>query len=279
MAFGILAHALGKLPLKQLTEKLGKYELDFVQLALSKAISDIDLGLGKLSPGLANHIAEQFERNSLRIGVLGCYINPIHPDPVQRRYDIERFKEHIRFARQFGTSIVATETGDLNTYLTHDSLRYREIGWDILKATIEELTEEAEKWGVFIGLEPVYRHTLSSSEKMKQLLEEIPSNHLGVVFDPCNLLDLTNIGQQDKIIADAFDNFGERIVLAHLKDVNISEDSESLQEVQAGSGQFNITGFLSKLHQHKPFVDISIEGVNETNLKDALRYLNSLSYK
>lgn len=276
MAFGTLAHTLGKWPLKQLTEKLGTYDLDFVQLALSKAISDIDLGPGKLSPGLANHIAEQFERNNIRIGVLGCYINPIHPDPVQRRYELERFKEHIRFARQLGTSIVATETGDWNTYLKLDSLRYGDIGWEILKASIEELTEEAEKWGVYIGIEPVYCHTISTSDKMKQLLEEVPSSHLGVVFDPCNLLDLTTIQKQDQIIADAFKNFGERIVLAHIKDV-IFLDSVALQLVQVGSGIFNIAGFLDKLNQYKPFIDISIEGLNESNINEAVGYLKEIS--
>jgi hypothetical protein len=47
MSYGILAHTVGKWPLQQLTEKLSIYGLDFVQLALSKAISDIDLDLGK----------------------------------------------------------------------------------------------------------------------------------------------------------------------------------------------------------------------------------------
>jgi hypothetical protein len=54
MAYGTLAHTVGTLPLQQLTQKLGTYNLDFVQLALAKAIGDIDTRLGKLSPGLAN---------------------------------------------------------------------------------------------------------------------------------------------------------------------------------------------------------------------------------
>jgi sugar phosphate isomerase/epimerase len=276
MGYGTLAHTVGKWPLIQLTEKLSEYDLDFVQLALSKAISDIDTGLGKLSPGLANHIAEQFDKHKIRIGVLGCYINPIHPDPVQRRHEIDRFKEHLRFARQFGTTIVATETGELNTYLLQDPHRYGEIGWAILKASIEELAEEAEKWGVYVGLEPVCRHTLSSTEKMKQMLEEVPSTHLGVVLDPCNLLDHTNIDRQEQVISDAFQNFGDRIVLAHLKDVEIL-GSGTLQEVELGSGIFNISGFLNKLNQYKPFIDISIEGISEANINHCVRYVKEMN--
>lgn len=276
MAFGTLAHTVGCWPLKQLTEKLSQYDLDFVQLALSKAINDIDLGLGKLSPGLANHIAEQFNKQGIRIGVLGCYINLVHPDPVQRRLEIDRFKEHIRYARQFGTSIVATETGHLNTYLSQDPQRYEEIGWSVLKAGIEELAEEAEKWGVYVGIEPVSGHTITSSEKMMQMLEEVPSDNLGVVFDPCNLLNPTNIDHQAKVVSDAFGHFGNRIILAHLKDVNLISP-DSLDVTQPGAGLFNISGFLSQLNEYKPFVDISIEGIRESHINDAVNYLKNMN--
>lgn len=93
--YGTLAHTFGCLPLKSLTATLQNYDIDFVQLALSKAIQNIDTSTGKLSPGLANYIAEQFDRAGIRIGVLGCYINPIHPDPVIRRLEIDRFKEQL----------------------------------------------------------------------------------------------------------------------------------------------------------------------------------------
>ncbi|WP_269432562.1 hypothetical protein [Gordoniibacillus kamchatkensis] len=39
------------MPLKELAERLGSYGLDFVPLALAKAIADIDTSNGKLSPG------------------------------------------------------------------------------------------------------------------------------------------------------------------------------------------------------------------------------------
>ncbi|WP_366414847.1 TIM barrel protein [Paenibacillus sp. GP183] len=126
-------------------------------------------------------MGEQFDKQGIRIGVLGCYINPIHPDPVQRRYEIDRFKEHLRFARDFGTTILATETGDWNTYQAQDPLLYRDIGWSVLKETVEELIEEAERWGVYVSLEPVCEYTLSTHERMRQLLDEVRSNHTNVL--------------------------------------------------------------------------------------------------
>lgn len=274
MGIGTLAHTVGHLPLNQLTEKLRGRGIDFVQLALSKAISDIDTSLGKLSPGLAGHIGEQFQRAGVRIGVLGCYINPIHPDPQQRRYEINRFKEHLRYARDLGTSIVATETADLTTYLTQDPERYEAIGWELFKQTVEELAEEAERWGVHIGLEPVFTHTLSSTEKMVRILKEVPSSNLGVVFDPVNLLPPTAIDAQEKFLDDAFAAFGDRIILAHLKDVVVQDGK--LKSVPSGEGVFQTKSFLEKLHRVKPGIDISLEQLTDENMNDAFHYVRSL---
>ncbi len=274
MGIGTLAHAAGHLPLKQLTEKLSGRGIDFVQRALSTAISDFDTSLGRLSPALANHIGEQFHRAGIRIGVLGCYINPIHPDPQQRRHEINRFKEHLRFARDFGTSIVATETADLTTYLSQDSERYEAMGWAILKQTVEELAEEAERWGVFIGLEPVFTHTLSSTEKMVRIMDEIPSSNLGVVFDPVNLMPPTVVESQEVFLDQAFAAFGDRIVLAHLKDVVIQNNKR--QEVRSGKGIFQTKTFLEKLHRVKPGIDISLEQLADDTIDETVQYVRSL---
>lgn len=48
MGIGTLAHAVGKLPLRELTAKLSGRGIDFVQLALSKAIGDIRTETGTL---------------------------------------------------------------------------------------------------------------------------------------------------------------------------------------------------------------------------------------
>ncbi|WP_159882086.1 sugar phosphate isomerase/epimerase family protein [Paenibacillus puerhi] len=275
MGFGTLAHTVGKRPLQELVDRLASYNIDFVQLALLKAIGDINLSPGKLSPGLANHIAGQFDKAGIRIGVLGCYINPVHPDPQQRRAEIDRFKEHIRYARDFGTSIVATETGDLDTFAAQEPERYEEYGWNVLRETVAELAEEAEKWGVHIGLEPVCVHTLSNPVKMKRILDEVPSSNLGVVFDPCNLMDQHNFERRDAVVDELFELVGDRIVLAHLKDVVYRADGRP-NSVKIGQGQFDIERFFTKLHARKPYVNISLEDTPEQDLPEVLKYVRAL---
>ncbi|MFC0213452.1 sugar phosphate isomerase/epimerase family protein [Paenibacillus chartarius] len=271
MGFGSLAHLGGTMPLKALVEQLGGYGLDFVQLALAKAIGDIDTSNGKLSPGMANTIAEHFNRHGMRVGVLGCYIDMIHPDPVRRRHDLDRFKEHLRYARDFGTSIVATETSSLTTYRDSDPEAYLERGWQVLKQSVEELAEEAERWGVIVGIEPVAVHTVSSPQRMAQLLEEVPSNNIGVVFDPINLLTADNFAQRGQIVDDAFRLLRDRMVLVHLKDARV--EGGQLIGGKPGDGDFDYAAFLKRLQQEKPHIDVSIEN---TGPDDIARIVNML---
>ena len=81
MRIGVRAHDFGKLPAEELAARISARGLSCVQLALSKAIAGIDLKPGELNPGMAFHIGQAFHRHGLQIAVLGCYINPIHPDP------------------------------------------------------------------------------------------------------------------------------------------------------------------------------------------------------
>jgi L-ribulose-5-phosphate 3-epimerase len=69
---------------------------------------------------------------------------------------------------------------------------------------------------------------------MKQLLDRIGSDNLQVIFDPVNLLDITNHQEQDRIIQEAFDLFGDKMLVLHAKDFQIHDGQ--LQTVPAGWG-------------------------------------------
>ncbi|NGZ77853.1 sugar phosphate isomerase/epimerase family protein [Saccharibacillus alkalitolerans] len=282
MKLGILAHTYGKLPAAELARKVAEEGFTSVQLALLKAIGDIDCSPGKLSPGLANHIAEAFGREGVRIAVLGCYIDPVHPDSTVRRAEIDRFKEHLRLARDFGCGMVATETGSIRTYSESHPSNYEEHGWSVLRETMSELAEEAEKWGIKLALEPVAGHTLHSLEHFRRLLSEVPSSSIGLLFDACNLLNEERLPKQDELIRDAFDTLADRMVLIHAKDLDFGEGGH-----WAGGGQPRLDrpigeGLLNKdllyrlLKERKPHIDISIEGVTAEQAKrsaDTLRRL------
>ncbi|WP_018750291.1 sugar phosphate isomerase/epimerase family protein [Paenibacillus sanguinis] len=266
MSAGILAHLLGKQPYRELAAKVAAYGFPYVQLALSKAISDVDCSLGKLSPGLASEIGGAFASHGVKIAVLGCYVSLIEPEQETWRHHVDRFKEHLRHAGQFGAPIVALEVGkpvDQNQVADN---------WKRLHRALAELVEEAERWGVMIGLEAAQGHLIDSPESMAAALEQYPSSCVGVLLDPCNLMNAGNFARQDEIIRTSFDLFGSRIVSSHAKDLKWGANGE-LSGTAAGLGELNYPLFWRLLEQHKPHGFVTLEGVEEEQCGAVARFV------
>jgi L-ribulose-5-phosphate 3-epimerase len=269
MAVGVLAHLCGQWPYKELPARIRAAGLHRVQLAMWKAISDIDFNQpGRLSPGLAQDIAEEFFKHDVSISVLGCYVHLFERDEDKRRHNVARFKELLRYARLLGAPMVAAESG------VNPGGDYDDRDWRNMKATLEELVEEAEKWGVFIGLEPADQHLLGDTRTMRQMIDEVPSSNIGIVLDPGNLLTADNFYKQDQVIEEAFQLLGDRIIACHAKD-RILVDGR-LDSVGAGQGQMNYPLFLQLLGQIKPNVDIIMEHVEPEEMQRSKQFIENL---
>ncbi|MEI7026094.1 sugar phosphate isomerase/epimerase family protein [Paenibacillus sp. y28] len=266
MSLGVLAHNYGKLPYAELAANIGEAGFSYVQLALSKAIADVDCGLGKLSPGLATRITEAFHRQGVSIAVLGCYVDLIELDDTAFRNNIDRFKEHIRHARYFGNAMVASETGKPKPGA--DLSRH----WARMRSAVEEIAEEAEKWGAVVALEVAEDHLVDTPEKLAQLLDEVPSSNLGVLLDPVNLLSQERASRQDEIVERAFELLGSRIVHTHAKDFIMNPEGQ-FQVVPAGQGQLNYPLFIERLNQYKPLVTMTLEQVKPHEAAASIRFL------
>ncbi len=272
MRIGVRAHDFGKLPAEELAGRIAAKGLSCVQLALSKAIAGIDLKPGELNPGMAFHIGQAFHRHGLQIAVLGCYINPIHPDPETRRVLLGLFKEHLRFARDFGCGLVALETGSLNADYSFHPDNHGEPAFQIFLSSIAALVEEAETFGVIVGIEGVTTHVVSTPARMRKTLDIIGSNHLQVVFDPVNLLSADNYQDQDRVLQEAFDLYGDRIVVVHAKDF-IVED-RTWKTVRTGRGCLNYPMLLGMIRKRKPYISILLEEVSEDTVEECLQFLH-----
>lgn len=270
MSVGVLAHLMGCLPYRELAAKVGSYGFKHVQLALWKAISDVDFNqAGKLSPGLAQAIGEQFDRHGVSISVLGCYLHLFDRDEERRRHNIERFKELLRYAKFFGAPMVAAETG------VNEGNDYNERDWQTMKETLKELVEEAEKWGIFIGLEAADGHLIGTAPELARMLDEVPSSMIGVVLDPGNLLNENNFAKQDEVIEEAFNLLGTRVIAAHAKDRKRSDDG-LVTTVTAGWGEMNYELYMKRLNQYKPQVHIIMETAKEHEMARAKAYIEEI---
>jgi L-ribulose-5-phosphate 3-epimerase len=274
LTFGVRGHDFGKAPAAELARKIAAKNFTCLQLALSKALSEPDCSPGQLNPALAKHIARAFAAQNIDIAVLGSYINPVHPDPGQRAAGLGRFEEHLRFAADFGCRIVGTETGSVNADCSfHPDSRTATVFKEIC-SSVAQLVETAERHGAFVAVEAVIRHTIYSPKRMKQLLDSIGSDHLQVIFDPVNLLDIDNYQKQDRIIEESFELFGDRMLVLHAKDFQIADGT--LKTVPAGQGLLNYQLLIKLIKQAKPYIYTLFEDTKPEELEASRQYLTSL---
>ncbi|MBD8067811.1 sugar phosphate isomerase/epimerase family protein [Bacillus sp. PS06] len=270
MNIGIRGHDIEKLPLEELVEVIANKGLKGVQLALAKSF-DFNTDNGSLSPGMAHYIGSAFRDKNIQIAVLGCYINMIHPDMDERRKALDRFKEHVRYARDFGCSIVGTETGNVNAEISYTEENFKEEPFLEVVESVRELVQEAEKFGVIVGVEAGVNHPIYSSKVMRRLLDTIDSNNLQVILDPVNLLTAETYKNQDEIIQEAFELLGDRLAILHAKDF-IIEDGK-LKFAPVGKGLLNYDLVMKLLKEKKPFINILMEDTQEPYIDGSMDYL------
>ncbi|WP_253667125.1 sugar phosphate isomerase/epimerase family protein [Thermoanaerobacterium thermosaccharolyticum] len=268
---GIRAHDLEHLSIEKLPEEVFKKGLSSVQLAINKSFPELNLKNGSLSSGLARYIGDSFKSHNIQIAVLGCYVNIIHPDLDERRRSLEFFKEHIRFARDFGCSIVGTETGNVHAKMGFTTDNFREEPFLEVVKSVSELVEEAERFGVFVGIEAGVNHPVYSPKMMKRLMDEIKSSNLQAIFDPTNLLTEENYMNQDTIFNEAFELYGDRIVAVHAKDFTIKNGK--LEFVPVGKGLLDYNTIFKFIKYNKPYINILMENTKEPFIDEGILYL------
>jgi sugar phosphate isomerase/epimerase len=283
LRIGLRAHDYGKnVSPEELADILAAYRPASIQLALAKALSGVP-GPGGLSPGYARGIKNIFEKRGISIAVLGCYINPVHPDPEIREKHLRRFEEHLRFALDFGCPVVGTETGSRNGDCSFHPDTEKPETLDLLCRSLERLIKTAEKCSSITAIEAVAdQHTVSSIEKMSTVLRRLASPSLKVIYDPVNLIPNAGPGgsgafqNQKDFFAEAFAAFGDDIVAIHAKDFRMSGGAK-IGTLPAGTGELDYKALLQLLAERKPGIDILLENSSPDTGKQAIAFLNSFN--
>jgi len=271
MRLGVRAHDFGRLPADELAARIAGAGFRCVQLAPPKALAGFDAAGGGLNAALAREVKAAFARAGIEIAVLGCYINPVDPDAAQRGRQLERFKEYLRCAREFGCRIVGTETGSLQADFSFHPGNRGEDAFQVLVGSVRELVREAERCDAVVGIEGVERYVISDARRMRRLIDAIESPHLQVIFDPVNLLSAANCARQDDIIRESFDLCGDRIAILHAKD--FVEEAGVLRSVPAGRGKLNY-GLVAELCRARtPAIDILMEDTEPATVADGVQFL------
>lgn len=267
---GVRAHDFGKLPADELAAQIARQGLTCVQLAPPKAIVGFESDT-RLSSEFARTVAASFRRQGISVAVLGCYINLGDRNESSRRPQLDRFKEHLRFARDFDCRIVATETGSLNADFSRHPDNSGEEAFHIVLSSVRELAREAEAHDVIVGVEAVERYVISSPERLRRLLEAVDSPNVQVIYDPVNLLWSTNFDRQSEIVERAHALLGERVRAVHAKDFTVVNGQ--FQECPAGEGTLDYAPVMRWLKTRPERIPVILENTQPATIAQTAAYI------
>lgn len=245
-----------------------------VHLAFSKVIKGVDFDECALTEGLAAHTKRVFAQNGLDVAVLGCYLNLAHPDPDKLRDIRSRYYGHLRVAALMGAGVVGTETGTPNPEYKMDANTHTGGALDAFVRGLAPVVERAERWGVSLAIEPVWKHIIYDADRALRVLDAIRSPNLRIILDPVNLLYAGNADQKEKVIGDAIEKLGDRVAVVHLKD--FVRDGGELRSVAAGTGEMDYAQILRFMKARKPYIQATLENTSNGNAVQAREFLQRL---
>jgi len=289
MHIGFRAHDLGKFTtVQELAQRAASFQHPVtIQLAMKKVIATAK-DPSAYTPEYVQAIHDDLAKEGVSIAVIGSYINPVHPDAEVRKRMLADFATNLRFTKEFGCRLVATETGSVHPDCSYSPDTYEPEILDRFHASLEFLLEQAERYDAIVGIEPVnHAHTICSIQRMVDLLDRYPTPHLGVVFDPVNLVGYTGIPESDgsfhrhpsreaqqRYFAEALDAFGPRIKAIHVKDFILSEQGTKIGDLTAGTGVMDWHLFNAELEKRHIDVPCLLENLNPDTLTKTLASLS-----
>jgi sugar phosphate isomerase/epimerase len=160
------------------------------------------------------------QRHGIELSALSGTFNMIHPDPAVRDQGLARLRVLADAARQLSIPTVTLCTGsrDPDDQWRHHPDNASREAWADLRASMARAIAIAEEFGILLGIEPELANVVDSAPAARRLLDELRSDRLAIVLDPANLFETAPPPEQRRLVDQALDLLGPRIVVAHAKD-------------------------------------------------------------
>lgn len=276
LRFGIRGHDMPQAPFEEWVKSIAEKGFCCTQLALSKAIRDFNVGRKAMTPGMALYMKQVFEENKVDIAVLGCYRNLGTPDRAELEETLKTYEAHLRFASHLNCGMVGTETGAVNPEYRFEEANHTEAALSVLIENLKQVVCQAEKFGVLVGIEPVWNHIMYDIEHTRKVLDAVNSPNLRVILDVVNLLNADNVSCQDEIIKGAFELLEDEIAAIHIKDYRLINGQIAVRPYALGEGELNIPLLLGLIKEKKPYIHVLLEDSVPENALQSFEYAKKI---
>jgi len=202
----------GKKGIKECFEEAKNYNFDAVELCVSeKGELGLDVSKEKCEKILKDANDVGIEISSLATGLYWDYsLTDDNPEIVEKAKQIT--KKILQIANWLKLDTVLVVPGAVDVFFKPD---FKTVSYDIVYKrslkVLKQLSEEAKKNNVCIGIENVWNKFLLSPLEMRDFIDKINSKYVKAYFDVGNVLLFGYPEQWIRIL-------GKRIKRVHLKD-------------------------------------------------------------
>ena len=221
----------------------------------------------------ARRVRDVFGEAGVRVVAVDGYTNLVDPDPAVRERGVRGLKRLLEHVREFGTDVVATESGTFNPTQPRQPLPADDRqGWAQFTGVMRELLKVAESNGSILAMEGSAATYIGTVEMVARMFAELPSANLKILWDAANYFDEAHIGQMTPLLEKMCATFGAQIVLAHAKDVRLKPDGK-VEWLAAGSGVMDYRTFGRLLNGLGREIFVCLEYVKEPDVPQVKRYV------
>ena len=181
-------------------------------------------GLPSLPASIADEkleeIAAAARKHSVSIVAVSATFNMAHPNQAVIDEGMASLEVICRAAAILGCPLVTLCTGTLDP---EDQWRFHPgnntpQAWQKMCESMSHALQIANRYGVSLGIEPELANIVNNAQKARQLIDEMGSTRLKVIFDPANLFEVATLNEQHAVVKTALDLLAADIAIAHAKD-------------------------------------------------------------
>jgi len=258
-----------------------------IQFAPGKVLENVPKPLDR---EWSDQTYKAFKDNNIRISVLGCYINPIHPDPEKQEAELRRFENAIENAPYLGYPIVGTETGSMDERNIRDERNWSDAVTLMFMRNMERLLKKAESYGVRMAIEAVAdKNPVDNAQRMLKVMETFKSPNLCVIFDAVNIMPVNGPENFESFYDEAVSMLAPYIGAMHIKDFVWVDSSKEFPYAKAPVKKGTIPAgeglmpwdMIFRLYRKYDCCNVPMmfENFNPSTLRQSIDYIRKISDK
>ena len=270
MKIGIFSKTFERDHFNEVIHELVKNQISCTQFNLMSAgLSSLPL---EIPTQIVQLIGEQCRENDIEVSAVSATYNMIHPDRKVIEQGEKSLAEIAASCKYLNTNLITICTGTRdphNQWKLHPD-NQTDLAWRDLTQSMERALSLTETSGISLGIEPEAANVVNSAAKAQELIREMGSERLKIIFDPANLFERASVQQARDIIERAANMLVDHIWIAHAKD----RDTEGNFQI-AGEGMIDYGHYIGCLKSIGFEGPLILHGLPEEKVPQCVKFLRN----